>query len=53
MLPENQYNGRGQLRPGKVAVDEDDMRAIRQLVEAMEAAIGGGQKDARSLDWED
>ena len=45
-------SGRAQPRAG-AAYPEEDVRALRQLAEAVEAAVRGGREDVLGLDWGD
>ena len=38
---------------GLGAQSEEDVRALRDLAEAIEAAVRGGKQDALGLDWGD
>ena len=40
-------------RAGATVQSEEDMKALRELAEAIEAAVRGGKQDTLGLDWGD
>ena len=40
-------------RAGPAVQPEEDVKALRELAEAIEAAVRGGKQDALGLDWGD